>query len=238
MVPLLVIATIAILLLVELAQRRKPRATLADARLGKGPRVRLVPALKAFALDSVPRGLFFDRGHTWVHLEPSGSIRLGADMLPSTFLGDVDNLKVRPAGTEIRQGDPILTMMRGGRQITLHSPVDGTIQEVNAMAGANPRCLRRDPFGAGWVYRLAPRNLAGALEQMVVGDGALRWMRGELERVRELLCATSSPAALAGATLPDGGLPIEGIHEHLDETSWQKLVDELFYRWPTKRVRK
>jgi len=233
MAALLLIGMVVILLGIEIVRRQKiplaqPVGTAAHSRL------RVVGHVKSVPIESLPRGLFFDRGHTWFHLEPSGEIRLGADLLPSTLLGQVEDLQLRAPGTEVKAGEPILGLVKGGRRITLYSPVEGRVSEVNAAVAADPASLRRDPFGEGWIYRIAPRKVKPALIEAFVGDEAASWMRRELERLRDFLAFAEDRGSLASATLPDGGLPVEGIEKHLDEESWKRLCGEFFHRWPTK----
>lgn len=237
MAALFLIAMVVVLLGIEIVRRQKvPLAQAAGAPARS--RLHLVGHVKWVPIESLPQGLFFDRGHTWFHLEPSGEIRLGADLLPCTLLGDVQDLQLRAPGTELKTGEPILGMVKGGRTVTLYSPVEGRISEVNAAVAADPARLRRDPFGEGWVYRIAPSNTKSTLTEAFVGEEAASWMRGELERLRDFLALAADPGLLASATLPDGGLPVEGIEKHLDEESWKRLCREFFYRWPMSGGRK
>jgi hypothetical protein len=52
-------------------------------------------------------------------------------------------------------------------------------------------------------------------------------MRRELARLREALVGLGD-RELAGATLPDGGLPVEGLAGRLTDEAWRNLTAELF----------
>ena len=47
----------------------------------------------------------------------------------------------------------------------LSLPVEGTVIETNASLLADPRAINRDPYGAGWLYRMRPTR-SGALERI------------------------------------------------------------------------
>ena len=176
----------------------------------------------------LPRGVFFHPGHTWVQLEPTGELLVGTDTLPITVLGNLDEVDVRPAGSEVCKGDPVITLRHGGRAITLRAPVDGVLEEVNARVQKEPERLRHDPFGQGWLCRMSPKRLAPELKWMFVGEEAVAWMRRELLRLRDFLAPLTERGELAGATLQDGGLPIDGLADLLDDQAWARFVDEFF----------
>jgi glycine cleavage system H protein len=228
MVALFVLLTIVLLLtidyFVQRAQLRK--AAVLQPAGAAAPQPAAIPL--PMAVDRIPKGVFLDPGHTWVQLEPSGALRVGADLFPAAVLGRVDALEVQPAGAHVRRGDPIAVLRRGGRALTLRAPVDGVIQRVNEEARKDPSRLARDPFGGGWLYWITPEAIAPALKTMLVAEEATGWIRRELNRLRDFMSSLALQPAPAGATLHDGGLPAEGLSETLDEASWDRLVDEFF----------
>lgn len=234
MVALFVILTIILFLTVDyFVQRTEVRKALAGAAVRKPlltevlePKIATVGL--SYPIDRIPKGLFFDPGHTWLQLEPSGALRVGADMLPVTVLGGLEKIDLRAAGTEVRRGDPIVTLRRGERSLTLRAPVDGVIDEVNDEVRAEPSRLRLDPFGEGWLCKVTPKRLAASLRRTHVGEEALAWIKNEIGRVRDFMAPLAQQGALVGATLQDGGLPVEGLAEHLDEGTWTKFIDEFF----------
>ena len=59
----------------------------------------------------------------------------------------------------------------------------------------------------------------------VVAREAADWMRGELRRLRDAL--VQGEPALA-ASLPDGGLPIDGVAQDLDPDAWDRVTRCMF----------
>jgi len=49
-----------------------------------------------------------------------------------------------------------------------------------------------------------------------------------MRRLRDFLASLSDHGALAGATLQDGGLPIDGLAQRVDDRTWARFVDEFF----------
>lgn len=179
-------------------------------------------------IAALPAGVFVGPGHAWMELRPSGNVRLGADRVPLTLLGGVDSVETAPDGAILHRGDVAAVLRKGERSVELRTPVDGVVTGVNTSPEAAPAALAANPFGAGWLVSLAPRNLAASLRRMSVAEEAGTWMRRELARLRDFLVGLGEGGALASATLPDGGLPVEGLAEHLTDPQWRRLTERFF----------
>ncbi len=196
------------------------------------------------ALGQLPAGLFLAPGHDWLQVEQSGSVRLGTDRLALALLGGVDRLELLPAGSVVHPGDPLATLHFGERSIVLRAPIEGVIDEVNTLVGADPQRLARDPFEEGWLYRLHARSLAEALRGMKVAEEAAAWMGSEVARIRDFatglgqggrVAATFRPGA-AGATSSGGAPTAEtspamiplGLAKQLPARDWKRLVDRFY----------
>lgn len=232
MVALFVLLTIITLLTIDyFVQRAELNKAKAAGRAAawSAPQVPAGRAGLATApLDRVPSGVFLDPGHVWVQLEASGSLRVGADMFPAALLGRPDRIDVKPQGTHVRRGDPIAVLAKGRREIVLRSPVDGVITRVNDEAPREPERVQADPFGNGWLYWLSPVAIAPSLKRMLVAEEATGWARQQLARLRDVVTAGVPAGDPVGATLHDGGAPIEGISEHLDDAAWNRVLAEFF----------
>ena len=215
---ILVALTIAVFLAVDyLHDRRRARA--------------LAPARRALdeALDPDmflhPDGLFYGAGHTWARLEPNGTVRVGIDDFARRLLGRIDRIEVPPAGTKLGPRDAALVVHQRDKSAAFASPVEGFVSAVNDAALRDPASLRGDLFGSGWLLQLEPRRLADNLRRLRVGDEARGWLREEVARLRDFL-AGQSMASAVGATLQDGGVPVDGLLEHLDEQAWERFESE------------
>jgi len=231
MVPLLVLSMIIVCITVDSVLQRSARrrhqveagvAAMSDssARVPDGIRA-------SSKLEHLPMGVFVGPGHTWIHLERSGAVRIGVDMLPVTLLGGVDSVETIPAGKPVREGDVVATLKRGDRSIELRSPVDGFVDGVNESVLRAPENLRRCHDHECWIVRVAPGRLANALRGMVVGEDADRWLLREDLRLRDLASRRvgRSRDQLGDPSASD--VSLEGLANRLDERQWQGLIDEL-----------
>lgn len=230
MVALLVLLTIILLLTADwIVQRREARKTVTAAAPPLGLAAAPEPTRPVVPLDRLPAGVFIGEGHAWVQIHPSGTVRLGADRFAPTLLGGIDALRIRPVGTEIHRGDPIATLRRGSREVTLRSPVDGVVTEINEDIRDRPHRLRDDAFGGGWLCWIRPDRLSDAVKGLRIGEDAVDWTRRELRRLGEFLAAAAVPVPTpVGATLQDGGPPLEGVASALADDRWVELENGFF----------
>ncbi|MBI5503401.1 MAG: hypothetical protein HY899_01260 [Deltaproteobacteria bacterium] len=176
----------------------------------------------------IPDGVFLAPGHTWMRLERSGAVQLGAGQLPLRAMGELDALETAPVGTELRRGDTIAVLRHGQRELRLQSPVAGTVRSARTEAHRDPRCVQPGSVEGSWLCRVVPRDLPAALKRAFVAEEAREWMRSEAGRVRDFISATAARRPEAVATLADGGLPLHGLADLVSADQWQQFVTRFF----------
>jgi glycine cleavage system H protein len=75
-------------------------------------------------------------------------------------VGDAIFIELPEIGTEITMGDETGMIETIKVNVPLISPVSGTIKEVNSGLGDNPQWVNADPYGEGWLFKVAPSNWA------------------------------------------------------------------------------
>lgn len=66
----------------------------------------------------------------------------------------------KPVGAEVAQGRALGLVELVKAVMAVHAPVGGRIVAANAAAQAEPALIGRDPYGEGWLVRLAPTDWA------------------------------------------------------------------------------
>lgn len=228
MVAILILATIITCLTVDYFAERA--ALRRAARDGVSLPERPVSVRTPEDLTRVPAGVFVGPGHAWLELEPAGSVRVGVDRVPLSLLGGVETIEAVPVGTAVRPGDRLAVLRQGERELEVKSPVEGTVTAVNPIAAVNPARIRQEPFENGWLVSLAPRDLGRTLRRLFVAEEARSFLREELAGLRDFLVGLSlaGRGSLATATLPDGGLPVEGLAGRLSDGEWHELTERFF----------
>jgi len=107
----------------------------------------------------VPKGLYFDKTHTWAFMKKDGTVKIGIDDFLQHVTGPITRIKMKKSGEKIRKGEPLLTLNQKGKQLNIYSPVSGTIKERNENLKSDSTLLNSAPYEAGWIYSLEPKNL-------------------------------------------------------------------------------
>jgi glycine cleavage system H lipoate-binding protein len=171
---------------------------------------------------SVPKGLFFHRGHGWLSREGDDSVKVGMDDYARRLIGSLSSVDLPEVGTSLRQGEPGWGVKADGKTIPMLSPVGGRVVEVNRAALSNPALVSADPFGAGWLMKVKAPRLSTELKNLLSGDLAKRWIEDAVDSIR------LRSGAAVGATIQDGGMPVDGLARALYGEEWaEKAKEEL-----------
>lgn len=143
-----------------------------------------VPVLNENAVGN-PNGLYYDKTHTWAFMEHDGLVRLGIDDFLLHITGTITRITMKEAGEFVRRGEKIVTLTKFGKQLSLYSPVSGTIKAHNDKLHENSSLVNKYPYAEGWVYLVEPKNWLRELQFMWMGDKHREWLKDELTRLRK-----------------------------------------------------
>lgn len=221
MVAIFVVLTILLLVAVDaiFERRRRPQETPAPV-----PHRQPEPVL--------PAGLFVHPGHTWAEILRSGLVRVGLDDFVRYALGRPDCLILRQPGEQVRQGEPMLTLERAGRRLTLPAPVSGVVQRSNEQLTAHPEVLDRGAYGERWAYTLKPSQLGEEIGALQVAEKATAWLKGEMQALAAWVEGLAQMRP--GVAMQDGGTPVFGTLNQVDENAWQDFQEKFLNRKPSK----
>lgn len=109
----------------------------------------------------IPKGLSYTNAGVWVALEGRRA-RLGLSDFVQQQGGDVAFVRIKPAGTRLEPGDEFAEIETVKVNVSLPSPVKGTIVEINASLEETAELVNQKPYGEGWlaVFELADRESA------------------------------------------------------------------------------
>lgn len=224
MVAVFVILTIAAFLVADTIIRRveaKRQLQPEPARLAGYP----IPAYTFEGL-SVPDGMFVDRGHTWVELEPSGRAHVGVDDFSQRVIGRIDEVELPEVGQEVRRGEKLFAVHQGQRTAVFTSPLDGVISSVNQDLARHAEAIKTDPYEQGWICSMRPNNLARNLKRLFIAEETRDWLHQEMRRFQEFIAARPLEHTALGHVLQDGGQPTGGVLELMDEETWHLFTNE------------
>jgi glycine cleavage system H lipoate-binding protein len=174
-----------------------------------------VPARPALGWFQVPEGVALHAGHAWARAGADGLVTIGIDDFAQKLV-DPETVVLPRTGDHVIQGQPAFAVGDRVTTVPMLSPVDGEVVAVNRAAAERPDALR-DPYGAGWLFKVKV-PAASSRAQLMVGDKA----RLYLERAAEALSLRLNPEL--GHVMQDGGVPIHGIAKALAGDHWDGMA--------------
>jgi len=184
--------------------------------------IEITPALNENSILA-PRGLYYDKTHTWAFMEHDGMVKIGIDDFLKHVTGQLTQLKMKSPGEKVRKGEKILTIIRDGKQLNLYSPVSGFIRKQNESLLANPSRINTATFTDAWVYEIEPGNWLREVSFMFMFDKYREWLEDEFARLKDFMAvsANSNTAVYQHIVLQDGGEIKDNILADLGPEVWE-----------------
>ena len=187
----------------------------------------------AFSENTVaaPKGLYFDKTHTWAFMEKDGVVKVGIDDFLQHVTGPITRIKMKNSGEKVKKGEPIVSIIQNGKQLKLSAPISGTIIEHNNALKSNSLALNNSPYSDGWVYMIEPSNWLRDIQFLSMADKYKNWLKSEFSRLKDFLAITmyGENLRLANVILQDGGEFKDGILADLGPEVWEdfqtKFID-------------
>ncbi len=214
MVAVLVVLTILALLAADyfLLRPRRHEEELEDIPL---------PGLEPLsaAIEHLPAGVFLQPTFTWSRMQPDGSLLMGIHPLLFGLVGAPYRIHLLPQGEQVGKGAPLARIKKGERVLTVRSPVNGRITEVNRAITGETDWTGLNGTNGGWLYRFAPEQAAAEVPGWMIAEQAKEWTRQQYHRVREHLAGLAVGPEMV-RTMADGGEVPAGILATLDDAAW------------------
>ncbi len=116
-----------------------------------------------------PEGLKYTKDHEWVRVE--GSIAyIGITEFAQHELGDIVYVDINTLDKDVNQEDIFGTVEAVKTVSDLFMPIQGKVIEINARLDANPELVNTDPYGEGWMVRVAMADAKQAGELLSAAD--------------------------------------------------------------------
>ncbi|MGH8462075.1 MAG: glycine cleavage system protein GcvH [Stenotrophobium sp.] len=111
-------------------------------------------------MSKVPADLKYVKSHEWVRKQADGTLLIGITDHAQHALGDLVFVDVPKAGRKLAANEACAVVESVKAASDVYAPVAGEVLEGNATLANAPETLNSDPYGAGWMWKLKPSNLA------------------------------------------------------------------------------
>ena len=102
----------------------------------------------------IPEDLRYTTEHEWLRIEGSEG-GVGITDFAQEALGDVVFVELPAVGTPLARGQAFGVVESNKSVSDLYAPLGGRVVAVNAVLREEPELVNRDPYGAGWMIRIA-----------------------------------------------------------------------------------
>lgn len=132
----------------------------------------------------VPEHLWYDVDRdVWARWEDDGSVTLGMTDPAQTRCGPVVGVRFKAPGRRVARGQSLCTIESAKWVGPFPAVLSGVIVATNAATFARDRlAANRDPYGLGWLVRLAPDRLAAERDALLTGAEAAARYRDKIDQ--------------------------------------------------------
>jgi glycine cleavage system H protein len=108
---------------------------------------------------NIPQDLKYTKDHEWIKIEGT-TATIGITDFAQNELGDIVYVDISSVGQDVKQHEVFGTVEAVKTVSDLYMPVSGKVTEFNKSLESAPEKVNSDPYGAGWMVKVAISNAA------------------------------------------------------------------------------
>ncbi len=106
-----------------------------------------------------PENIRYTSEHEWIRVEGDEAF-VGITDYAQSELGEIVFIDVPTEGETVAQGEVFGSIEAVKTVSDLNMPVTGEVLEINGALDAQPELVNNDPYGEGWIIRIAVKDAA------------------------------------------------------------------------------
>jgi len=119
---------------------------------------------------SFPTDVKYTKDHEWIKLVDGNTALIGITAFAQSELGDIVYVDIATVGKSLNAEEVFGTVEAVKTVSDLFLPVSATILEVNSELENEPELVNSDPYGKGWMVKVAVNNPAD-LDTLLSAEG-------------------------------------------------------------------
>ena len=104
-------------------------------------------------MSKVLSSLRYSAEHEWI--DASSPAKIGITQVAADALGDVVYVDLPEVGDTVTAGETCGEVESTKSVSDLYAPVTGEVVEINDDVVSDPALINNDPYGAGWLFKVA-----------------------------------------------------------------------------------
>lgn len=105
-----------------------------------------------------PKELKYTKSHEWVKIESDGTLTVGITDHAQELMGDMVYVELPEVGRKLDAGKECAVVESVKAASDVYAPAAGEITAVNSAVTDTPETVNKDPYGAGWMFKMKPAN--------------------------------------------------------------------------------
>ena len=111
-------------------------------------------------MSNTPKELKYTKSHEWVRTETDGTLSVGITQHAQELMGDLVYIELPQQGATVTAGKECSVVESVKAASDVYAPVSGEVVAINPAVTDAPETVNKDPYGAGWMFRIKPSNQA------------------------------------------------------------------------------
>jgi len=128
----------------------------------------------------VKKGLLYAESDVWVKIRDDGSLIGITDFLQKRA-GDAIFITLPQKGKAVKRGDEVSSLETIKAIVSVTSPLDGVVVEVNSTLNDRPELVNEDPYGEAWFVRVSPSRLEGDRQHLMTAEKYFELMKSRIK---------------------------------------------------------
>ncbi len=182
-----------------------------------------------------PEDRFYSCNYTWIKFDEEIAtvglnaliVLLYAPLIEVIFLCSLANVGKNEPCAWVKHRDGILT---------IRSPIEGELFDVNKTLLESPDILNREPYSSGWLFKIKTKQ--NIIESSLLTHSEfLKFHREKVRKFKNEVISTLNQATISSIeTLQDGGRMVETFKDLLGVKRYFSIVDKIFMKTTGKFV--
>ena len=131
-------------------------------------------------MSHIPEELRYNESHEWVRQEEDGTVTVGITDHAQAQLGDLVYVELPEPGLSLQANESLGVVESVEAASDIYSPIGGRVVAVNTALADAPEQVNADPYGEGWLVRLAPED-PGEIGALLDSEGYQAMLDSENE---------------------------------------------------------
>lgn len=171
-----------------------------------------------------PDDRHYHPSHGWVKNVGDDRIRFGLDVFAGRLLARATSVILPPVQSQVHRDQAACWIVEDSELVPIHSPVTGTVLEINARVQCDPSLIGAYPYDDGWLFETSSDAFPDAQEELIGAGQMQEQSMEQMSEMREYVLQEASDHADIGLTLADGGEPIADLHRILPTDRYLALI--------------